>query len=152
MTKEFKYNVELWDIDKVIFYKDNAKKHDDKQINALANNIKKYGLTQPVSIEKDGSIIAGHGRTMAMQKLGWKQIPVVVRADLSKEEAKAVRLSDNRLSSTDYDTELLAKEVSLLAELSASMDLNLLDDLGFEDKELDMFLSDLGEMEDGTGN
>jgi len=148
MKEEFKFDIEMWSVDDILEYEDNAKIHDKKQIKDLAKNIKKFGLTQPVSLETDGTIIAGHGRTLAMKSLGWKKIPVIVRRDLSADEARALRLSDNRLSSNDYDTNLLQKEVSALAELSIELDDSLLDGLGFDDKELEMFTVDLGDMVD----
>lgn len=138
--------IDVWDIDKIIPYEANAKKHSDAQVADLANLISKAGWTQPIVVWKNGEIIAGHGRRLAALKLGLKKVPVIVRDDITKAEADALRLADNRVTSTDYDQALIQDELQRLAnELSGDL---TLEDLGFDAKELDFSLADLGELDD----
>lgn len=130
--------VELWDIGRVQPYELNAKKHDDKQVKAIAASIERFGFDQPIVVDKHGVIIKGHGRRLACIKLGLTQVPVLVRDDLTEKQANAARAADNRVAVGDVDTELL----------KASLDSINLDDLKgiFEDKELDFLDVDLTTM------
>ena len=139
--------IELWDIDAIVPYEANAKKHPDAQIQKLATAITKFGWTQPIVIWGNGEIIAGHGRRLAAIKLGLKRVPVIVRRDLTKAEADALRLADNRVTSTDYDQELIQIELQRLSDELDGGDLSLLD-MGFDQKEIDFVMSDLGVMDD----
>lgn len=144
MTKHFP--IDLWDVDDLVPYPGNAKKHSDEQVAALANLIKKAGWTQPIVVDADGVIIAGHGRRLAAISLGLKKVPVIQRSDLTKAEADALRLADNQVTSTEYDQAAIQIELQRLSE-ELSGDLQLID-LGFNQKELDFSLADLGEIND----
>lgn len=146
MSKNANPTIEIWDVSKLVPYEANAKKHSDEQVAKLANLIQKAGWTQPIVVWKNGEIIAGHGRRLAALKLGLKKVPVIVRSDLTKAEADALRLADNRVTSTEYDQAAIQIELQRLAE-ELEGDLGL-QDLGFDEKELDFSLSDLGEMDD----
>lgn len=122
----------------LIPYDKNAKIHNKKQIEALAAAIVKRGFDQPVTVDKNNVIITGHGRTQAALHAGMTQIPVIIRDDLSETEVAAKRLEDNRLSSTDYDMELLEEEINLILEANSDEDL-----FGFSEKELSMMTEDL---------
>lgn len=136
MTTEPK--LQIWDINKVVPYEKNAKKHPDEQIEKLATSIRELGWTSPITVDRKGMIIGGHGRRLAALKLGLKKVPVIVRDDLTDEQAMALRLADNRVVSTDYDTLLLQEE---LAELHmADFDLSI---LGFDEKELSFLIDEL---------
>jgi hypothetical protein len=137
--------IQIWEIEKLVPYELNAKRHPQEQIEKLAKAITKFGWTQPIVVWSDNSIIAGHGRRLAALHLGLKKVPVIVRDDLSRAEADALRLADNRVASTDYDQELLAVELSrLFADTDGDMD--LIGAMGFDQKELDFTFSDLGEI------
>ncbi|OCP21918.1 MULTISPECIES: ParB/Srx family N-terminal domain-containing protein [unclassified Ensifer] len=125
-------------------YENNAKKHSDDQVEKLSALINKYGWTSPIVTDGDLVIIAGHGRRLAALNLGLEKVPVIVRDDLSKDEANALRLADNRVASTDYDLELEQAELALLAEVEG-IDLSI---LGYSEHELNFATSDLLEMED----
>jgi len=141
------HQIEIWDIEKVIPYAANAKQHPPEQVKKLATAIKTFGWTQPIVVWTNGEIIAGHGRRLAGLELGLKKVPVIVRRDLSKAEADALRLSDNRVTSVDYDQALIQAELQRLSEelLGSNIDLG---DLGFDAKELDFVTSDLGAIND----
>lgn len=138
--------IQLWEVEKLVPYEQNAKKHEPEQVDKLARAIQKFGWTQPIVVWKDGSIIAGHGRRLAALQLGLKKVPVVVRDDLTQSEADALRLADNRVSSTEYDQQLLGEELQrLIGEIE---DEDLLVSMGFDQKELDFTAADLGEIDD----
>lgn len=130
--------IELWDIDRIKPYEFNAKKHDDAQVAGIVNSIQRFGFDQPIVVDKNGVIIKGHGRRLASIKLGFTQVPVLVRADLSEDQVNAARAADNRAAIGDLDTELLKMSLEAIN----------LDDLKgiFEDKELDFLDVDLAEM------
>jgi hypothetical protein len=146
MATDAKLKIEAWPIDRVIPYPGNAKEHPPEQVKALAKHINEFGWDQPIVVDKDGEIIKGHGRRLAAIELGLKMVPVLCRRDLTKSQARAARLGDNRVASTTYDTELLKKE---LAELSLDTDIDM-SSLGFSDKELEFLNADLGAMDDSA--
>lgn len=149
MTKASVTAIELLDPRTLIPYEANAKKHPDNQIDKLIKSIEKFGWTQPVVVDKDFVIIAGHGRTLAAIKMGREKVPVIVRADLTKAEADALRLADNRVTSTEYDQAAIQAELQRLAdELADGAGDFDLSDLGFDEKEINFTLADLGEIDD----
>ena len=112
-------NIEIRSIDSVTPYDKNPRKVPQKAIDAVANSLRLYGFRQPIVVDKDGVIIAGHTRRLGAQQLGMTEIPVHV-ADLSPEQARAYRLADNQTRElTDWDDDALAQE---LYELSQSSD------------------------------
>jgi ParB-like nuclease family protein len=140
-----KLPTERWEIDRLKPSPTNSKKHPQEQIDKLAKSIAKYGIANTIQVEPDGTIIAGHGRWLAAKHLGWTHVNVIVRSDLSKEEAMALRIADNQTVSNSYDTELLKAELMILKE--ADMEL---DGLGFDDEELGKLTADFGEIDDST--
>lgn len=139
--------IEIWDISKIIPYAANAKKHPQEQVIKLANSITKFGWTQPIVVWKNGEIIAGHGRRLAALHLGLAKVPVICRKDLTKAQADALRLADNRVTSTDYDQGAIQEELRRLADELKNEDFDLTD-LGFDEKEIDFTMADLGEIDD----
>lgn len=137
------HDVELWDIDRLIPYEKNAKNHPKDQVKKIAASIQKYGWANAKAIEVDaeGVIINGHGRRLAAIQLGLKKVPVIVRSDLSPEEVKAYRLTDNRTAESSYDTDLLAGELFDLRELDVDMS------EFFSEREFNFMVEDLGEMD-----
>ena len=136
---------ELTDIEKIIPYEKNAKKHSPQQIDILSRLIKKHGWTSPIVVDIDGVIIAGHGRRLAAIKLGLKKLPVIWRRDLNKDDADALRLADNRVVSTEFDTMLEQAELMRLDDAGVSIE-----DLGYTPEDLSFLLKDLGEMNESA--
>ncbi|HHF3053191.1 TPA: ParB/Srx family N-terminal domain-containing protein [Vibrio alginolyticus] len=135
---------EEWSVERLKHYEKNAKVHTDEQIEKIARSILKHGLVNPPHVEPDGSIITGHGRHLALKKLGWKTVPVIVRYDLTKAEAAALRIADNKVAEGEIDTNVLHEELRWL-EKELDDDLSI---LGFDDKELAFLTADLGELGD----
>lgn len=140
MSEDLSLAVEIWDLDRVKPHPKNPKKHSAEQVKNLAGIIKRNGWTSPIIVEKDGTIIAGHGRRLAAMELGLKAVPVICRADLTPEQATALRLADNRIASTDYDLKL---EQEQLAELSLSAIDFPLTMLGYKEKELEFLAGEM---------
>lgn len=130
---------EMWPIDAIKPYELNSKIHDEKQIAAIATSIERFGFDQPIVVDSAGVIIKGHGRRMACLQLGLKHVPVLIREDLSLEQANAARIADNKVAVGEFDTDLLKAELEALD----------IEDLRgiFEDKELDFLAVDLTQMD-----
>jgi len=131
-------NVEYRKVEALIPYARNPRTHTDEQVAKIAASIVEYGWTNPVLVDGDNGIIAGHGRMAAARKLGLDEVPVIELAHLSPSQKRAYVISDNRLAlDAGWNEELLALE---LAELSdAGYDLTL---TGFEDAEIAALLAD----------
>ena len=132
----------------LIPYINNSRKHSDDQVAQIAASIKEFGWTNPILVDGDNGIIAGHGRIMAAKKLGMTEVPVIELAHLSKEQRKALIIADNKLAlNSDWDSNLLAIELKDLQDLG--FDLNL---TGFAENELSNIIEtknfDVGTIED----
>ena len=93
-------------------YERNIKIHSKKQVNKLIASIKQFGMVNPILIDNNNTIIAGHGRLQALEKLGYTKIPVIRIEHLSETEIKAYRLADNKIADDAiYDQELLKIEL-----------------------------------------
>lgn len=136
--------VQFWDIDDLIPYENNAKKHPPEQVKKIAASIKEFGWAGSKAIEVDryNVIINGHGRRLAAIELGMKKVPVVVRDDLTDEQVRAYRLADNEVGHSEYDTGLISDELKDL-HLTGKFDMSLF----FDARDLDFATDDLGEMD-----
>ena len=97
-------------------YKKNAKKHNKEQVEQISNSIKEFGFTQPVIVDKNNEVVAGHGRILGAKKAGLKSVPTVCLEDLTEEQIKAYRLVDNKLNESEWDYSLLDEELENLTE------------------------------------
>lgn len=102
-------------------YKNNAKKHSKEQVEQIANSIKEFGFTQPVLIDENNNVIAGHGRILGAKKAGLKNVPTVCLRDLSEEQVKAYRLVDNKLNESDWNFNLLDEELENIFDIDMSL-------------------------------
>jgi len=120
----------------LIPYANNARTHSAAQVEQVAASITEFGFTNPVLIDDDGSIIAGHGRVQAAKTLALDEIPTITLAGLSAEQKRAYIIADNQLALTaGWDLDALRADIELL-NLDA-FDINI---LGFEDGFLDGLL------------
>lgn len=99
-------------IDDLRAYELNAKIHEQSQIEQIANSIKEFGFVQPVVVDKNNVIVIGHGRVEALKQLGYKEAPCVCVDNLTEDQVKALRLADNKTNESEWDTELLAVDLS----------------------------------------
>ena len=114
---------------KLIPYALNSRTHSDDQITQVASSIQEFGFTNPILIDEQCGIIAGHGRLMASKKLGIENVPTITLAGLSEAQKKAYVIADNQLAiNAGWDLETLKVEVDRLNDLAFDLDL-----LGFSD-------------------
>lgn len=134
MSNELNYY--LADVEELIPYARNARTHSSAQITQIAASIKEFGFLAPIVIAEDNTILCGHGRFYAAQKLGLKKIPCVKESHLTEAQKRAYIIADNKLSiNAGWDDELLAVELSDLQ--GEGVDLSI---TGFDEKELaDLF-------------
>lgn len=121
-------------------YSKNSRKHSKSQIEQIANSIKEFGFINPILIDKDHNIIAGHGRVMGAQKLGLEKVPCLYVEGLSKKQQRAYIIADNKLAeNSSWDEDILSKELKDLFDDDFDISItgfdNLLDD---EDEEEDL--------------
>lgn len=115
-------------VSELIPYVNNAKVHTEEQITKIASSIREFGFLNPVLIDKDKNIIAGHGRVMAAKRLGLETVPVLFIEGLTDAQRKAYILADNRLGElAGWDQELVNAELAQLLEQDFDIDLT-----GFE--------------------
>ncbi len=121
----------------LIPYANNARTHSEAQVALIAGSIREFGFNNPVLVDGEHGIIAGHGRVLAAQMLSFKTIPVIELTHLSEAQKRAYILADNRLAEqAGWDRELLGLELADLSELGID-----LDGIGFEGAELDALLA-----------
>lgn len=135
MNKEIKFIYKK--TSELIPYCNNSRTHSEEQVIKLCSSIKEFGFISPVVIDRDGGILAGHGRVLAAKKLGLEDVPCVIEEHLSDAQKKAYIIADNRLAlDSDWDEELLRVEMEFLRENDFDASLT-----GFDDDEIEGILS-----------
>lgn len=106
----------VWrEVNTLVPYAKNAKLHDEKQIENVANSIRRFGWKQPLVVDRDGVVVIGHCRLAAAKKLGLKTVPCVVADDLSEEDVRELRIADNKTNESPWDYEALEAEIEDLS-------------------------------------
>ena len=135
--------IEQRPIKALIPYINNSRKHSDEQVAQIAASIKEFGWTNPILVDGNNGLIAGHGRLLAARKLGMDKVPTIELSHLSDIQKKALIIADNKLAlNSDWDNELLMLELKELD--STDFDLSV---LGFDQDELDALLNPIEETE-----
>ncbi len=123
-------------------YRRNARTHSARQIRQIADSIERFGFTNPVLIDDDNMILAGHGRVEAAKRLGMQEVPCLRLAAMSEAEKRVYILADNKIAScAGWDEDLLAAELEFILAEVEEIDIGL---TGFSISEIDMIL-DTGE-------
>lgn len=118
----------------LIPYARNSRKHSNAQIDQIAASMREWGWTNPVLVDENNTILAGHGRVMAAQKLGIENCPVIIAAGWSDDKKRAYVIADNKISeNSSWDEDLLKIEIDDLGGFDVSL-------LGFSDKEITQLL------------
>ena len=131
--------IEFWPVDRLVAYTRNARTHSDEQIAQIAASIAEFGFNNPVLVDTNAGIIAGHGRLLAARKLGLDEVPVVVLDHLSETQKRAYILADNRIGeNAGWDDEILRDELAELKD--ADLDLAV---LGFSEDEVAALLAEV---------
>lgn len=128
--------VELLDINRIKPYENNPRVNNIA-VEAVANSIKEFGFQQPIVVDKDHVIIAGHTRYKAAQELDLNKVPVVIAENLTKDQIRAYRIADNKLNQlSEWDFELLKDELQCLNDNNFGLSV-----LGFDESELDNIMN-----------
>jgi DNA modification methylase len=123
-------------VESLIPYIKNSRTHSEAQIAQIAASIKEFGWTNPILVDGDNGVIAGHGRLLAARKLGHKEVPTIELAHMTDNQKKAYVIADNQLAmNAGWDTAILSLELADLKDQGFELDI-----LGFDPKELDNLL------------
>ena len=132
------------EIEKLIPYKNNARTHSDEQIEKIAKSMKEFGFINPVLVDGNLNVIAGHGRILGAKKLGMKEVPCLFIEDLTEEQKRAYIIADNRLAEdAGWDKELLKIELEDLKNMNFDITLT-----GFELEDFDFSMEETEVIED----
>jgi len=135
-SKKTELSIEYVDTKKLIPYSNNAKEHPQEQIDQIAASIKEFSMCDPIAVDDDYTIIEGHGRLLALQKLGIKTTPIIKLGHLTEYQRKAYIIAHNKLTmNSGFDMEILANELSFLDDVDFDLSLT-----GFDDDELEALL------------
>ena len=136
--------LQLVPLDKLVPYQNNARTHSPEQINKLRSSLREFGFINPVIIDRDYGIIAGHGRAIAAREEGIKEVPCVFADHLTEAQKKAYIIADNRMAlDAGWDEELLRIEIEELQGMDFDSLLT-----GFDEKELSKLFDDGKEAKD----
>ena len=136
--------LEQVNVDRLVPYARNARTHSKEQILQLRASLREFGFVNPVIVDKDLNIIAGHGRILAAKEEGITEVPCVFAEHLTEAQKRAYIIADNRLAlSAGWDAEMLSVEIADLQ--GADFDISL---LGFNDAELNKLLSGIEDVKD----
>ncbi len=146
MQHQIAKQIILQPVDALVPYARNSRTHSDEQVAQIAASIREFGFTNPVLVDDDGGIVAGHGRVMAARQIGMTAVPTINVGWLSEQQRRAYVIADNQLAmNAGWDDEALAAELSDLGE--AGFDVAL---VGFSDADMERLLG-LTDGGDGGG-
>jgi ParB-like chromosome segregation protein Spo0J len=130
--------IELWPLTRLVPYDKNPRTHSEDQVAKIAASIAEFGFVNPILVDTDDGIIAGHGRLQAATKLGLDEVPVIVLDHLTPTQRRAYVIADNKLAElAGWDENLLQEELKALE--AEAFDLEL---IGFGDEELQGLLEE----------
>jgi len=113
--------IEHWPVGRLVPYAKNARTHSDEQIMQIAASIAQFGFTNPILVDTNVGILAGHGRLLAAQKLSLSEVPVIVLDHLTEIQKRAYIITDNRLAlNAGWDEELLTAELAQLGSVNTN--------------------------------
>jgi hypothetical protein len=129
--------IELWPIDRLRPYERNPRTHSEAQVDQIAVSMVEFGWTNPILIDENAGILAGHGRLLAARKLGLTEVPVIRFEHLSEAQKRAYLIADNQIAlQAGWDDALLAEELAWLRDERFDLDL-----IGFDATELERLLA-----------
>jgi hypothetical protein len=144
MTQEVQMNIGSTLVRELKPYPNNARTHSKKQVRRIANSIDRFGFNNPVLIDENNQVIAGHGRVEAAKLLGLHAVPTIQLSHMIEADKRAYVLADNKLGlQAGWDREMLAIELHGLTDLGIDMELT-----GFEMPEVDVILDEAKEAKD----
>ena len=136
-------SIEIWPVERLMPYQRNARTHSPEQVAQIAASIVEFGFNNPILVDSNAGIVAGHGRLLAARKLGLAEVPVVVLDHLTETQRRAYVLADNKISlSAGWDDALLAEELRHIQ--ADGLDLAI---VGLSDEDIDALLAEPPEAE-----
>lgn len=133
----------------LIPYANNSRTHSEAQVAQIAGSIKEFGFRQPVLIDKENQIIAGHGRILAALKLGLEEVPTIDASDMSDIQRRMYVIADNKIAlNAGWDEELLMLEIEDLKGLNADVELLAFDPSELQKTEIDYSVLDDENLDD----
>jgi len=136
--------IQQFKVEDLIPYANNSRTHSDAQVAQIAASIKEFGWTNPILVDGEKGIIAGHGRLLAARKLEMSEVPVIELNHLTPTQKKALIIADNKLAlNADWEQELLKIEIQALSD--DDFDITL---LGFDEIELGKMFDEMDEEDD----
>jgi len=130
------YSIQEIPVENLSVYVNNSRTHSTEQVKQISNSIKEFGFTNPLLIDKNKEIIAGHGRLMAAKQLGLDKVPCIELSNLSEKQKKAYVIADNQLAlNAGWNESILSMEIGDLSD--NDFDISL---LGFNDLDLNKYL------------
>lgn len=130
--------VKVKSVDELIPYARNSRTHSEKQVLQIASSIREFGFNNPVLIDQDGGIIAGHGRVLAARKIGINEVPTIELSHLTETQKKAYVIADNKIAlNAGWDEEMLKLELEELRLADFDIDLT-----GFTDEEFNLLMDE----------
>ena len=145
MSDHYKYKI--MPVEDLMPYENNSRTHSEEQIDQVVASIKEFNFTNPILIDEQNGIVAGHGRLMAANKLGMREVPCIVMSGLTEAQKKAYIIADNQLAlNAGWDLDMLKLEIEALDDLEFDIDL-----LGFDNDFMDLINDedgDIGDIED----
>lgn len=137
--------IETIKVDTLVPYARNSRTHSEEQVAQIVASIREFGFTNPVLIDGDGGIIAGHGRVLAARKMGLATVPCLRLAHLSEAQKRAYIIADNKLAlNAGWDDEMLALELRDLQAMDFDLALT-----GFEAEDIESLLAELDATPEG---
>src|SRR5271163_2832890 len=137
LTHPMAQRIEHWLLERLIPWARNPRTHSDAQVAQIAASIAEFGFNNPILVDTNAGIIAGHGRLLAARRLGLTEVPVIVLDHLTDAQKRAYIIADNQLAlNAGWDEELLRGELAELQQEGLNLDL-----IGFEDEELARLLA-----------
>lgn len=135
---EMARRIEIWPIDRLKPYARNARTHSDEQVAQIAASIVEFGFCNPVLVDTNEGIVAGHGRLLAARRLRLAECPVVVLDHLTEEKRRAYIVADNKIAeNAGWDTKILAEEMEFIRTSSIPLEA-----VGYTDAEYDKLLAE----------
>jgi len=133
--------IQFWPLERLIPYENNPRTHSHKQVKQIARSLKKFGFVNPLIVDENSGLLAGHGRLLAARQLGLTEVPVIAVDHLTEIEKRAYILADNKLAlNADWDDQKLR-------EVLATLQKELFDTpvTGFDEQEIEQLTADLRE-------
>ncbi|WP_288319808.1 ParB/Srx family N-terminal domain-containing protein [uncultured Parasutterella sp.] len=136
-SHEQKLKIVYRQVEDLIPYEKNSRTHSEEQIQKVVVSIKEFGWTNPILIDEEQGIIAGHGRLEAAKRLGMKEVPVIELTGLTEAQKRAYIIADNKLAlEAGWDEDLLREELDWLTQHDYSAEVT-----GFDSEDLQSLLS-----------